>query len=253
MTHRKQLMNLNSETFGPIRRLLAVGGVALAGSVALSGCGFLEEAASDDSSGTDVSADQVDAVAEAAAGDCLPEEMITSDSSTFAVECTDPTAFWTITAIEADPGLTATTDGYGVTDPQAVFDMCGETVGAQVPGATWSSWSMVYDPTDFTVNYIFCVDALGTPSSLGTNPVVPAAGECFNSMAKESQFGTIACDSPDVDSTVVDVAEVAPAEWMGADADAEAIATNGCSGDWTFFLPAVDEFGRTAAVYCLAG
>jgi hypothetical protein len=244
-------MNLNSETLGPIRRILAVGGVALAGSIALTGCGILEDAASDSTTDNEVSDEQVDAVADAKVGDCLPEEMISADPSIFAVDCSDPTAFWTITAFEADPGLTANTDGSSLTDPQPVFDMCGETVGAQVPGATWTDWSMIYDQTTYTVDYIFCVESNGVPSSLGTNPVVPAAGDCFNSMAAEYQYGTLPCDSPDVDSTVVDVVEVDPAEWMGADANAEALAAD-CSGDYTAYLPAVDQFGRTAAVYCLA-
>lgn len=244
-------MNLSTESFGPIRRLLAVGGIALAGSVALTGCGILEDAASDSATDNEVSGEQVDAVAEAAAGDCLPEAMLGADTSTFAVPCDDPTAFWSITAIEADPGLTATSDGASLTDPQPIFDMCGEEVGAQVPGATWTDWSMVYDQTTFAVDYIFCVEALGVPSALGTTPTVPDVDECFNSMAGEYQYGTLACDSADVDSTVVDVVEVDPAEWMGADANAEAIAGE-CSGDWMSYLPAVDQFGRTAAVYCLA-
>lgn len=248
VTHRKQHMNLTSETFGPIRRLLAVGGVALAGSVALSGCGLLEDAASDDAADTEVSAEQVDAVAEAQAGDCLPEAMLGEDSSTFAVECSDPTAFWTLTAIEADPGLTAESDG-SLADPTPIFDLCGEEVGAQVPGATWTDWNLVFDTATGSVSYLFCVEALGTPSSLGTNPVVPDAGDCFNSTAAEFQYGTLDCGAAEVDSVVVDAVEVDSAEWMGADADAEALAGE-CSGDYTSYLPAIDQFGRTAAVYC---
>jgi hypothetical protein len=242
-------MNLNTETSGPIRRLLAVGGVVLAGSVALSGCSLLEEAASDETSGSEVSGEQFDAVAEAAAGDCLPEVMLGEDSSTFAVECSDPTAFWTLTAIEADPGLTAEADG-SLADPTPIYDLCGESVGAQVPGATWTDWNMVYDQVTMNVDYLFCVEAIGNPSALGTTPTVPGAGECFNSMAAEFQYGVLACDSPDVDTTVVDVFEVDPASWATAEADAESIAMGECEGDWTYYSAAVDQFGRTAAIYC---
>lgn len=242
-------MNLNTETFGPIRRLLAVGGVALAGSVALTGCSILEDAASDTSSDTEVSGDQFDAVAEAAAGDCLPETMLGEDSSTFAVECSDPTAFWTLTAIEADPGLTAEADG-SIADPTPIYDLCGEEVGAQIPGAAWTDWNMVYDQTTFAVDYLFCVEAIGTPSALGTTPVVPNVGECFNSMAAEYQYGVLPCDSADVDSEVVDVFEVDPASWATAEADAESMAMGECAGDWSYYSAAVDQFGRTAAIYC---
>lgn len=240
-------MNLISET--PIRRLLALGGVVLAGGVALSGCSLIADASDDETSGTEVSSEQYDAVADAKAGDCLPEEMLVEDSSTFAVDCSDPTAFWTLTAIEPGAGLTAEADG-SLADPTPIYDLCGESVAAQVPGATWSDWNLVYDKVTLEVNYLFCVEAIGNPSALGTTPTVPDAGECFNSQAAEFQYGVLACDSPDVDTTVVDVVEVDPAEWATAEADAESIAMDGCEGDWTYYSAAVDQFGRTAAIYC---
>lgn len=245
MTHRKQLMNLNTETFGPIRRLLAIGGVALAGSVALSGCGILEDAASDSATDNEVSNEQVDAVADAKAGDCLPEEMISADPSVFAVECSDPTAFWTITEIQADPGLTATADGSGVEDPQAIFDLCGETVGAQVPGATWTDWSMIYDQTTYAVDYVFCVEANGVPSSEGVTPTVPAnAGECTLTATTQWNFGTIDCAAGD--AVITSVIDIPQAEWETADVDALAAECTGSS-----YYPAEDQFGRTASVFCL--
>lgn len=241
-------MNFNSETFGPIRRVLAVGGIALAGTIALSGCGILEDAASDSTDANEVSGDQLDAAADAAAGDCLPEAMVGGDTSTFAVDCADPTAFWTITAIEADPAITASASGT-IDDPTAVYEMCGETVGAQTPGAKWSDWNMIYDETTLTIDYIFCVEAIGNPTAAGTTPVVPAAGECFNSasVSTEYHYGTLPCDDPSVDSVVVDAIAVDAAEW--ATADAEAISAE-CSGEWTYYQPATDQFGRTTAVYC---
>lgn len=240
-------MNLNTETFGPIRRLLAVGGVALAGSVALSGCGILEDAGSDTGS-TEVSADQVDAVADAAVGDCLPEAMISDDPSVFAVECSDPTAFWTITAIDHDPGVTADAGG-SFADPTPVYDLCGETVAAQTPGAKWTDWNMIYDQVTLGVDHLFCVEAIGNPTAAGTNPVVPDAGDCFSSasVASEFHYGTIYCCAPEVDNVVVDAIAVDQAEW--ATADAEAISAD-CSGDWTYYAGATDQFGRTTAVYC---
>ncbi len=219
-------MNLSTESFGPIRRLLAVGGIALAGSVALTGCGILEDAASDSATDNEVSGEQVDAVAEAAAGDCLPEAMLGADTSTFAVPCDDPTAFWSITAIEADPGLTATSDGGSLTDPQPIFDMCGEEVGAQVPGATWTDWSMVYDQTTFAVDYIFCVEALGVPSSWAPRRSCPQRRRVLQLHGRRVPVRHPACDSPDVDSTSSTSSRSTPAEWTAADANAEAIAAS---------------------------
>jgi hypothetical protein len=239
-------MNLN-ETIAPIRRALAVGGLTVAGAIALTGCGILD-AADDTASDTEVSGDQFDAVAEAAVGDCLPQEMLGGDSSTFAIDCSDPAAFWTLTAIEADPAVTASASGT-VDDPTAVYDMCGETVAAQTPGAKWTDWNMIYNETTLTVDYLFCVEAIGNPTAAGTNPVVPSAGECFNSatVADEYHFGTLPCDDPAVDSVVVDAIAVDQAEW--ATADVAAISEE-CSGEWTYYQPATDQFGRTTAVYC---
>ncbi|MFC3493564.1 hypothetical protein [Glycomyces rhizosphaerae] len=240
-------MNLNTETFGPIRRLLAVGGVALAGSVALTGCSILEEAASDTTSDTEVSSSQLDAAADAASGDCLPEPPVGGDSSTFAVDCDAPEAFWTITAIEADPGLTAAGEGE-IADPQGIYDICGDSVGAMVPGEAWTDWNMIWDQTTGNVDYLFCMEAIDKPNAEGVTPVVPSAtDECFDST--QYLYGTYPCDAAGVDSVVIDVVTVDPAEW--ATADAEALSAE-CEGDWSYYLPAMDQFGRTTAVYCTA-
>jgi hypothetical protein len=237
-------MNLISET--PIRRLLALGGVVLAGSVALSGCSLLADAANDDTSGTEVTNEQVDAVAEAKAGDCLPEDTLSQQNTTFTVPCDDPTAFWTLTAIEADSAAVATADGRGVVDPQPVYDLCGEEVNAQVPGATWTDYSMIYDPTTFEVNYLFCVEALGNPSAEGATPTVPAnAGECTLSTTEQWNFGTFDCATGG-DSTILSVISVDQAEWATANPDDLAMECTGSS-----YLPGTDQFGRTASVFCL--
>jgi hypothetical protein len=236
-------MNLISET--PIRRLLAVGGVVLAGSVALSGCSLLADAANDDTSGTEVSGEQVDAVAEAKAGDCLPEEMLSQQDTTFTVPCDDPTAFWTLTAIEADSTAVATTDGSGVVDPQPVYDLCGEQVNAQVPGATWTDYSMIYNPSTYEVDYLFCVEALGNPSAEGATPTVPAnAGECTLSTTEQWNYGVFDCAAGD--STISSVISVDQAEWATVNPDDLAMECTGSS-----YMPGTDQFGRTAAVFCL--
>jgi len=238
-------MNLNTETSGPIRRLLALGGVVLAGSVALSGCSLLEEAASDDTSGTEVTGEQVDAVAEAKAGDCLPEDMLSQQATTFTVACDDPTAFWTLTAIEADSSAIATTDGSGVVDPQPVFDLCGEEINAQVPGATWTDYSMIYNPETFAVDYLFCVEAIGNPSAEGATPTVPAnAGECTLAATEQWNFGTFDCAAGG-DSTISSVISVDQAEWATVNPDDLAMECTGSS-----YLPGTDQFGRTASVFC---
>jgi hypothetical protein len=238
-------MNLNTETFGPIRRLLAVGGVALAGSVALTGCSILEEAASDTTSDTEVSQDQVDAVADAKAGDCLPEDMLSQQDTTFTVDCSDPTAFWSLTAISSDSGAIATEDGSGVVDPQVVFDLCGEEVGAQVPGATWTDYSMIYNPDTFAVDYLFCVEAVGNPSAEGATPTVPAnAGECTLAATELWNYGTFDCATGG-DSTISSVITVDQAEWSTVNPDDLAMECTGSS-----YLPGTDQFGRTASVFC---
>ncbi|MEU6857920.1 hypothetical protein AB0B28_03445 [Glycomyces sp. NPDC046736] len=238
-------MNLNSETFGPIRRVLAMGGLAVAAAAALSGCGFLDDAGTDTDEG-EVSNAQLDAAGDASPGDCLPEEVLASDGKTFAVDCSGAEAFWTITAIEADPGVTAS--GGDIADTQAIYDVCGTEVGAQLPGKPWTDWNMIYDQTTGSVDYLFCVEAIDQPNAEGVVPVVPsAAGECFSSA--EWNFGTFPCDSPAVDSTVVQVVEIDQAEWETV--DAETVAMEQCTGDdWTYYIGAVDQFGRTAAVYC---
>jgi hypothetical protein len=237
-------MNFNTETFGPIRRVLAVGGLAVVGAIALTGCGILEEAAGSDTADTEVNSEQFDAVAEAAAGDCLPEEMLGGDTTTFAVECSDPTAFWTLTAIEADPGLTATSDGT-LADPTPIFELCGDQTGAQVPGATWTDWNMVYDEISLDVSYLFCVEALGNPSSEGVTPTVPAnAGECTLTATALWNFGVADCATGD--ATLTGVIEVDQAEWETVDADALSAECTGSS-----YYPAEDQFGRIASVFCL--
>ncbi|SDD96862.1 hypothetical protein [Glycomyces harbinensis] len=241
-------MNSNTETLGSIRRLLAVGGLAVAGAVALTGCGILEEAASDDTATDEVNSEQFDAVADAAAGDCLPEPPVGGATDTFAIECDSAEAFWTLTAIEADPGITAEADGT-IADPTPIYELCGDEVGANIPGASWTDWNMVYDQTSGNVDYLFCLEALGNPTVDGATPVYPSAeGECFAST--DYMIGTYPCDSATVDSELIDTVEVDPASWLGADADAESIAMSECSGDWSYYLPAIDQFGRTATIYC---
>jgi len=240
-------MEIKTQTFGPIRRLLAVGGIAVAGVVALSGCSLLEDAASDTPT-DEVNGEQFDAVADAASGDCLPEPPVGGATDTFAIECNSAEAFWTLTAIEADPGITAESDG-SIADPTAIYELCGDEVGANIPGQAWTDWNMVYDQTTLNVDYLFCLEAIGNPTVDGATPVYPSAeGECFNST--DYMYGTYACDSASVDSTIVDVFEVQPDGWANAAGDAESMATGECSGDWTYYAPAVDQFGRAAAIYC---
>ncbi|MCD0444840.1 hypothetical protein LO763_14575 [Glycomyces sp. A-F 0318] len=240
-------MNIDTETFGPIRRLLAVGGVAVAGTVALTGCGILEDAATENTADDEVNSAQYDAVADAAEGDCLPEPPVGGATDTFAIACDDPEAFWTLTAIAADPGITAT--GGSIADPAAVYELCGEEIGANIPGQAWTDWNMIYDQTTGNVDYLFCLEATGNPTVDGATPVYPSAeGECFSST--DYMIGTYPCDAAGVDSTIVDTVEVQADAWATAEADAESIATGECSGDWTYYLPAIDQFGRAAAVYC---
>ncbi|WP_335989708.1 hypothetical protein [Glycomyces sp. MUSA5-2] len=231
-------MNTN---FGPFRRLLAVGGVAFAGAIALTGCGILD-AASDDSEGTDVSGEQFDAAADAAAGDCLPYEVLSDDATTFAIDCSGEDAFWTITSITADPGLTAT--GGDLTDTQAVYDACGEENGAYIPGQPWTDWNMIYDQTTGNVDYLFCIEAIDKPNAEGKTPVTPNTGDCMSS--SDVEWFTLDCADAAADTTVTEAIAFDAADWAAPDVDS-AIAS--CPGS---YYEVTDLAGvRTTAVLCV--
>lgn len=205
-------MNTN---FGPFRRrLLAVGGVAFAGAIALTGCGILD-AASDDTDSTEVSGEQFDAAADAAAGDCLPYEVFSEDESVFSIDCSGEDAFWTITSITADPGLTATGDD--LTDTQAVYDACGEENGANIPGQPWTDWNMIYDPTTGELDYLFCIEAIDKPNAEGKTPVVPTTGDCLSST--DVEWFKLDCADPAADTTVTDAIVFDAADWAAPDVD----------------------------------
>jgi hypothetical protein len=231
--------------FGPIRRVLAVSGIALAGTVAFSGCSLLDQAASEDTESNEVTNEQVDQAADAAPGDCLPEVYNGPDATAFTVDCDAPEAFWTLTAIEADPGITAEADG-SIADPTAIYGVCGEEVNAQVPGKNWTDWDMIYDEVTLEVNYLYCIEALGTPTAAGVTPVVPSnAGECFSTA--DWNYGVYDCADANVDATVASVIEIDQAEWATADYDA--LAMEQCTS--SSYFPAQDYFGRVAAVFCI--
>ncbi|GAA2267830.1 hypothetical protein GCM10009853_021370 [Glycomyces scopariae] len=230
---------------GPFRRLLAVGGVALAGTVALTGCSLLESASPDDTESNEVTDEQADQAADAAPGDCLPEVYNGPDATAFTVECDAPEAFWTLTAIEKDPAVTASADG-SIEDPAGIYALCGDEVNAQLPGKPWTDWDMIYDPTSLKVDYLYCIEALGTPNAAGVTPVVPSnAGECFSTA--DWNIGVYDCADPLVDATLVSVIEVDQAEWETVDYDT--LANEQCTS--ASYAPAMDYFGRTAAVFCI--
>jgi hypothetical protein len=238
-------MNIDTETLGPIRRLLAVGGAAVAGALALTGCGMLEDAATENTADDEVSSSQLDAAADAAAGDCLPEPPVGGPTDTFAIECDSAEAFWTLTAIEANPDVLATADG-SVEDPAAVYELCGEEVNAQIPGQAWTDWNMIYDQTTLKIDYLFCLEAIGNPTPEGATPVVPsAAGECFSTA--DFMLGTYDCNAGVTDATIASVITVDQAEWETVDYDA--LAMEQCTS--SSYFPATDIFGRTAAVFCI--
>ncbi|GAA1693476.1 hypothetical protein GCM10009830_46630 [Glycomyces endophyticus] len=225
---------------GPFRRLLAVGGIGLAGAIALTGCGILDDAGSDTDT-TEVSGEQVDAAAEAAAGDCLPYEVLSEDPAVFEVACDDATAFWTITNIVADPDVTAA--GGDIADTQAIYDTCGEEVGAYVPGKPWTDWNMIYDVTTGAVDYLFCIEALDQPNAEGKTPVTPDTGDCMSS--SDTEWYQVDCADAAADTTVTDAIVFDTAEWAAP--DIEGAAANCAAG----YYELSDQFGRTSGVLCI--
>lgn len=222
-----------------MKRLLSLGALALA-ATALTGCGLLEEDSTDAES--EVSGDQVDAAADAAAGDCLPQEVLSEDPEVFTIDCSDPSAYWSITAIDGDTEATAAAGD--LTDYQPIFDLCGEEVGAFLPGKALTDWNMIYDQVSGEVDYLFCIEALTEPDEEGRTAVVPAAGDCFASA--DTSWSTLPCDSESADYTVADVVELELAEHPAA--DLEAAATE--CGE-TVYYELTDLFGRTSAILCV--
>ncbi|MCH7232905.1 hypothetical protein L0U85_18900 [Glycomyces sp. L485] len=227
------------DTLAPFKRLLAVTGAGLLGAAALAGCGILEESGSD-SDATEVSGEAVDAAAEAAAGDCLPQEVIGADSGEFAIDCADPLAYWTITAITADSDAVAT--GGTLADPQPAFDLCGEEVGAYVPGKLRTDWNMIYDQTTGAVDYLFCIEAIDKVGEDGRTPKVPDTGECFASA--DLDWATLPCDSAEANSTVISATTFEVADWAAPDVEG---ALADCAGG---YYELIDQFDRTSGVIC---
>ncbi|WP_100447769.1 hypothetical protein [Glycomyces xiaoerkulensis] len=222
-----------------MKRLLALGAAGLAGA-ALTGCSLLEDSG-DSNDSSEVSNEQFDAAADATEGDCLPLEMVGGDGSEFAVDCSDPEAYWSITAITGDTDATAS--GGDLTDHQAIFDMCGEEVGAYLPGEPLTDWNMIYDQTSGDVDYLFCVESLSEPDEEGVAAVVPTTGDCFGS----SDIGaTVPCESEQAEYTVLDVVEMELAEHDEAGIE-EAAADCG----QTAYFDLTDQFGRTGALLCV--
>lgn len=222
-----------------MRRLPSLAAAALAATVLAACAAPAEDAGSDDPG---VSADQVDAAAEAGPGDCLPMQAISEDPEEFAVDCSDPAAFWTITAIDGDTAATAAAGD--LKDYGPIFDLCGDEVGALEPGEPLTDWNMIYDKVTGEVDYLFCTEALTEPDEEGRVSVVPAAGDCFSSA--DSHWATLPCDSDLADFTVVDVVELELAEHAEPDLDAAAAEC----GDAAHFA-LTDLFNRTSAILCV--
>ncbi|WP_026932357.1 hypothetical protein [Glycomyces tenuis] len=235
-------MTEHTSTSAPFKRVLAVAGVGLAGAVALSGCSLLESSDDGDSGSTEVSDEQVDAAADAQSGDCLAPGFLDGTSDEFTIDCSDPTAQWTITAIEADPGVTAS--GGDIADPQPIFDLCGEEVGALLPGKPLTDWNMIYDQATGAVDYLFCIEATDQPDGEGALLAVPTTGECFSSA--DAEWKTLPCDSAAADSTVANAVEFPSSEWAAPDVEG---ATAECGG--TAYYELLDQFDRTTGLLCV--
>lgn len=233
-------MEHGTETPRTVKRLLAVGAIGLAGAVALTGCSLLEGDVDTDAG--EVSNSAVNAASDAAPGDCLTIDFAGADDSEFSIDCEDPAAYWTVTAITDETD--AEVSGEALVDNQPVFDLCGEAVGSLVPGQPLTDWNMIYDPTTGAVDYLFCTEAKTEANADGKTAAIPAEGECFNS----AEFGmwTTPCDAADADSSVTGFVELELGEYAATDLEEAAAACE------MSYYDLIDQFGRASGVLCIA-
>lgn len=155
----------------------------------------------------------------AAEGDCMIQDWESSDSSlddptdSLIVPCDDPTAFWTITAV--DDSIDTETDALGdIADFTEFTTMCGEEILARTPGQLWKDFYYIYTLGDYYIDYAFCLEAIDKADANGQTPRTPDVGQCFNDA---EDWYTVDCGAADAYYEVTDVLLVDPPAPMTED------------------------------------
>ncbi len=220
----------------------AVGTIVVIGIVIAVRVFMNDSGSSDDAGDTTLSNEEAEAAEQAQEGDCMPQEPGVATDADFIVECSDPSAFWTITTVDNEASVMIS--GGDVMDVADAQGICGENVASRIPGQPWTDYNFVYDQTTSMTDQFFCLEAIQEPNESDQLPKTPDVGDCFDD---SSDWWTVDCSSASAVYEVVDAIPVDPPVEM-TDADAEAEAAN-CSGG-AYYWPVTDLLGRTGGIIC---
>ncbi|MEU6247097.1 DUF1720 domain-containing protein [Glycomyces sp. NPDC047010] len=196
----------------------------------------------DSSTDTVLTDEQMDAAEAAEVGDCMTD---VTGSGDMVVECSDATAFWTITLVSDDSG--AQVDMFGdLTDSSVGGTVCGEEYLGWTPGELWKSYQYVYteevEGLGGPVDYFYCVEAIDKEDANGGRPATPNTGDCT-----DGTLLTFDCSNTSA-LYVVDAVEVynPPIDELTFD---YTTALGGCEGSDYYATPVTVEESFTSNVY----
>ncbi|MCD0443524.1 hypothetical protein LO763_07770 [Glycomyces sp. A-F 0318] len=175
-------------------------------------------------------------------GQCLPYSPTIAGDGLALVDCSDATAFWTITAQSYDVDAEVDAEG-NLVDSQVAYDLCGAGWGAVYPGGAWQTWHTVY--SSGVLDSLYCYEATGAadPEDPDKTPVIPDTGDCFDD---SDSWWTVDCGSGsalyEVQSTVT---YDDPVPMSKEELDAEGLS---CGTDWYFSI--VDFEDNVLALLC---
>lgn len=175
-------------------------------------------------------------------GQCLPYEPAISGDGLALVDCSDATAFWTITAQSYDVDAEVDAEG-NLVDSQVAYDLCGAGWGAVYPGGTWQTWHTVY--SSGVLDSLYCYEAIGVadPDDPARTPVIPDTGDCFDD---SDSWWTVDCGAAsalyEVDHTIT---YDDPVPMSKDELDAEGL---NCGTDWYFSI--LDFEDNVLALLC---
>nr|BFF27186.1 hypothetical protein GCM10025732_51510 [Glycomyces mayteni] len=196
----------------------------------------------DSATDTVLTDEQMEAAEAAEVGDCMTD---VTGSGDMVVECSDPTAFWTITLVSDDSG--AEVDMFGdLTDSSVGGTVCGEEYLGWTPGELWKSYQYVYteefEGLGGPVDYFYCVEAIDKEDANGGRPVTPDTGDCT-----DGTLLTFDCSNASA-LYVVDAVEVynPPIDELSFD---YTTALGGCEGSGYYATPVTVDESFTSYVY----